>query len=161
MKSLMVLKPLELVPLHLTMIEIRSPKTVDEWNFYYDLRFRILREPLGQIRGTEKNEGDQTGIHFALFENEVILAVARLDIVNEYEAQARFVAVEVKQQGKGLGKKIMQHLEIECQNRRIKKLTLHARESALDFYTKMNYKLITSSHKLFGILQHYLMEKEL
>jgi tRNA-dihydrouridine synthase len=41
------------------------------------------------------------------------------------------------------------------------KIILHAREVALNFYTKLDYKLIEKSHLLFGEIQHYLMEKEL
>ena len=49
-------------------IEIRLPKTEDEWEDYYDLRYRVLRQPLNQPRGSEKNDGDEDGIHFALYE---------------------------------------------------------------------------------------------
>ncbi len=35
-------------------IEIRSPKTELEWVNYYDLRYRILRQPWNQPIGSEK-----------------------------------------------------------------------------------------------------------
>jgi hypothetical protein len=35
-------------------IKIRPPKTKSEWENYYDLRFRVLREPWQQPRGFEK-----------------------------------------------------------------------------------------------------------
>jgi hypothetical protein len=38
-------------------------------------------------------------------------------------------------------------------------MILHARDYAVDFYLRLDYTLIEASHKLFGVLQHYLMEK--
>lgn len=143
------------------MTEIRKPETEQEWEAYYDLRFRILREPLNQSRGSEKNDGDTDGIHFALFENEVILAVARLDNADTKIAQVRFVAVETNQQGKGLGKKIMIAAEEASRAKGVEKIILHARDYAVDFYLNLGYTLIGPSYMLFDVLQHFLMEKEL
>lgn len=143
------------------MTEIRKPETGQEWEAYYDLRFRILREPLNQPRGSEKNEGDADGIHFALFENGVILAIARLDNADTKIAQVRFVAVEANQQGKGLGKKIMIAAEEASRSKGVEKIILHARDYAVDFYLNLGYALIEPSYKLFDVLQHFLMEKRL
>lgn len=141
--------------------KIRSPKSEQEWEQYYDLRYRVLREPLGQPRGTEKNEGDETGIHFAYFEDGKILAIARLDLQEDKQAQVRFVAVESNLQGKGIGKKIMEAVEEHSKKIGIRKIILHARDYAMPFYLGLNYTLIEPSYKLFDVLQHFLMEKEL
>ena len=143
------------------MVEIRKPNTEREWEAYYDLRFRILREPLNQPPGSEKNEGDADGIHFALFENDQLLAIARLDHAETAVAQVRFVAVEANQQGKGLGKKIMLATEEISRQKGVEKIILHARDYAVDFYLNLDYKLIEPSYKLFDVLQHFLMEKKL
>lgn len=140
--------------------EIRSPRNEDEWTAYYQLRFDVLRKPLGQPPGSERNEGDSIGIHFALFENDVIKAIARLDQASEKIAQVRFVAVDSDIQGKGYGKKLMEAVEAFSIQRGDEKMILHARDYAVDFYQKLNYKLIEKSYLLFGVLQHYLMEKE-
>jgi N-acetylglutamate synthase-like GNAT family acetyltransferase len=142
-------------------IEIRSPKSEKEWKDYYDLRYRILRKPLNQALGSERNEGDEAGIHFALYEKQQLRAIARLDIQENFCAQVRFVAVEDELQGKGFGKIIMLELEDYCKAIGIKKIILHARDYAVDFYLKLDYKLIESSYKIFGVLQHFLMEKEI
>jgi predicted GNAT family N-acyltransferase len=142
-------------------IEIKAPETVKEWEEYYDLRYRVLREPLGQPRGSERNEGDETGIHFGLYENGVLKAIARLDKSGKKIAQVRFVSVETDQQGSGFGRMIMEATEEEAKRRGDTKMILHARDYAVDFYLKLGYTLIEPSHKLFGILQHFLMEKTL
>lgn len=142
-------------------VEIRSPKTDQEWKEYYDLRYRILREPWNQPRGSERNEGDEIGKHLALFESGIVKAIARLDESAPFEGQVRFVAVEFNAQGHGFGRLIMEACEEIAKERGDTKMILHAREVALDFYKRLDYQLIEKSHLLFGEIQHYFMEKEL
>ncbi|MBM3185935.1 MAG: GNAT family N-acetyltransferase [Bacteroidetes bacterium] len=140
-------------------MEIRCPKTEMEWDSYYDLRYRILRQPWNQPRGSERNEGDYSAIHAAYFQNGVIKGVARLDLMDNEIGQIRFMAVETDSQGKRIGEKLMVHLEdLAFQNGR-RKIILHAREIALGFYQKLGYEIVEKSHLLFGEIQHYLMEK--
>lgn len=143
------------------MIEIRAPRNEKEWEDYYDLRYRILRQPLGKERGSERNEGDVSGVHFALYENGVLKGIARLDKTDEPGvAQVRFVAVESDQQGKGYGAEIMEAVEETSQQRGDHKMILHARDYAVDFYLKLGYSIVEKSYKLFDVLQHYLMERK-
>lgn len=142
-------------------IEIREPQSDMEWENYFDLRYRILRAPLNQPIGSERNEGDLTGVHFALYEDDTLKAIARLDRADVKTAQVRFVAVDKNSQGKGYGKAIMLATENAAKNRGDSKMILQARDYAVDFYLKLNYRIIEKSHVLFGVLQHYLMSKEL
>lgn len=142
-------------------IEIREPQSEQEWEDYYDLRYRILRKPLGKERGSERNEGDTTGIHFALYDGKILKAIARLDQSGDNITQVRFVAVEDDQQGKGYGRLIMDATESCAKANGNLKMILHARDYAVEFYLKLDYKLIEPSYKLFDVLQHFLMEKEL
>ncbi len=142
-------------------MEIRTPQTAAEWEQYYDLRYRILREPLGKEPGSERNEGDETGIHFALFEEGIIVGIARLDKVDSEICQVRFVAIEHNIQGKGFGKRLMNAVEQEGKRIGYKRMILHARDYALPFYEKLNYTLIRASYKLFDTLQHFEMHKNL
>lgn len=142
-------------------MEIRTPQTEAEWEAYYDLRYRILREPLGKERGSERNDGDASGIHFALYDDGQLLGIARLDQVDETTCQVRFVAVEMDLQGKGIGKKLMEAVERRGAAEGYSRLMLHARDYALPFYEKLGYRLIGPSYKLFDVLQHYEMDKEL
>ncbi|MFK7783719.1 MAG: GNAT family N-acetyltransferase [Crocinitomicaceae bacterium] len=141
-------------------IAVRTPITAKEWDDYYDLRYRILRAPLDQPRGSEKNDGDASGVHFALYENDVLKAIARMDKADS-TTQVRFVAVEEKSRGKGYGKLIMEATEKAAKERGDIEMVLHARDYAVDFYLKLNYQMIEKSHLLFGVLQHYKMSKTL
>ncbi|PWL30443.1 MAG: hypothetical protein DCO96_05565 [Fluviicola sp. XM-24bin1] len=140
-------------------MNVRSPETEQEWEDYYDLRYRILREPLGKPRGSERNDGDATGIHLALYDGAVLRAIARLDQAEPKVSQTRFVAVDASTRGKGYGRIIMEAAEKKSQELGNEKMILHARDYALDFYLKIGYTNIEKSYKLYDVLQHYLMEK--
>jgi predicted GNAT family N-acyltransferase len=142
-------------------MEIRSPQTEHEWDDYFDLRYRILREPLNQPRGSERNEGDIDGIHFALYDKSILKAIARLDQQDDSVFQVRFVAVEKALQGVGYGREIMEATEEKAKELAGQKIILHARDYAVEFYLKLNYTLVEPSYKLFDVLQHFLMEKKL
>lgn len=140
---------------------IRSPKTKEEWDSYYDLRYTILRAPWNQPRGSERNEGDETAKHFAFFDRESIIGVGRLDIMPNAIGQIRFMAVAEHQQGSGVGKNLMLHMETLAKEAQCKEIILHAREIAIPFYAKLGYLINEKSHLLFDEIQHYLMTKNI
>lgn len=140
-------------------MEIRQPQSAEEWEMYYDLRFRILREPLGKERGSERNEGDANGQHLALFNAGKLFAIARLDSISSTICQVRFVAVEGNHQGEGFGKLIMQAAEELGKNLGHQTMVLHARDYALPFYEKLGFMNHGPSYVLFDTLQHYEMSK--
>ena len=142
-------------------LEIRSPQSELEWKDYYDLRFRILREPLGQPFSEVKTTEDDTATHFALYEDKHLKAIARLDLKENSVAQVRFVAVDTELQGKGFGKKLMLGIEEYCKQHAIQKIELQARENAVKFYLNLDYELIEKTNLLFGLVQHYLMTKKI
>jgi len=140
-------------------IEIRTPITPKEWDNYYALRYKVLRQPLDQPIGSERNDGDLSGQHFALYEGNHLRAVARLDSIDMTIDQVRFVAVDPVAQGKGFGKMIMEAVENKSMKNGKTKMILHARDYVVQFYVTIDYTIIEKSYKLFGVLQHYLMEK--
>jgi len=142
-------------------MDFRSPRTQKEWEDYYDLRYRILRAPLGKERGSERNDGDESGLHFALFDKKLIVGIARLDRLDEVTSQVRFVAIEKTKQGTGLGKKLMTSIENEATALGHARMILHARDYALPFYLNLGYENHGESYKLFDVLQHFEMSKEL
>ena len=140
-------------------IEIRSPLTQMEWDAYYDLRFRVLRAPWNQQKGSERDAQEDEAEHFAAFNKQLIIGVVRLDQLSESTCQVRFMAVDPLFQGKNIGKSLMEFILIHSQTKQEKKVILHAREIALPFYERMGFHVTEKSHLLFGEIQHYLMEK--
>ncbi|MBL1278672.1 MAG: GNAT family N-acetyltransferase [Fluviicola sp.] len=146
------------------MIEVRAPKTENEWKAYYDLRFVVLREPWGQPLGSERDESEDAAFHFALFENNSTLELkgaGRLDRKDASTYQVRYFCVASDSQGKGYGKILMKEIENFAKKKNAKKIILHARENAVTFYKNLGYEIIEESYLLFGEIQHYLMRKGL
>ncbi|MBI2258054.1 MAG: GNAT family N-acetyltransferase [Flavobacteriia bacterium] len=140
------------------MLEIKSPQTKQEWEDYFDLRYRLLRQAWGQKKGSEKDALEDKSKHFGLYEKGKLLAVARLD-VHEKKAQIRYFAVELEYHGKGIGKVLLNHIEDYCKAQQINYLFLQARENAVPFYLKHKYNIVEKTHLLFGSIQHFKMEK--
>ena len=142
-------------------ISIRSPQTEDEWSQYYDLRWRILRQPWQQSKGSEKDDIEDSSEHLAALLHNRIIAVGRIHFSSQTEAQIRYMAVDRKHQSKGIGKLILNALEDIARDREISQVFLHARENAVAFYKKNQYLTIEPSHTLYGEIKHFRMEKTL
>jgi predicted GNAT family N-acyltransferase len=139
-----------------------QPQTSDDFEKYYRLRWEILRKPWNQPAGTEKDEHEDSAFHLmALNENNECTGVVRLQHNSATEGQVRFMAVRDDQQGKGLGKKLMQQIEAQAKNSGMEKIVLQARENAVPFYESIGYTITEKSFKLWDIIQHFKMEKSI
>lgn len=144
------------------MIEIRSPKTNEEWEKYYQLRWEVLRKPWHQPKGSEKDNVEENSLHFmAIDDKNEILGVCRLQKNSIKEGQIRFMAVLEKAQGKGVGKKLIQAAELKAKEIGLEYIVLQARENAVPFYLSCNYQIVEKTFLLFNSIQHYLMTKKL
>ncbi|TBH75783.1 GNAT family N-acetyltransferase [Aquirufa nivalisilvae] len=140
-------------------MEIRSPNNPDEWEAYFQLRFKVLREPWNQAAGSEHLPDDQNAIHVLAIENNHVLGVARMHESSPLQGQVRCVAVDHSQQGKGIGRLIMKYLEQKAKENLWQEIILEARENAVPFYKSLGYQIEKESYLLFGEIQHYTMKK--
>ena len=70
----------------------RSPRTPAEWENYFDLRWRVLRAPWNQPRGSEKDDRETDSEHLMIVgPDSSALAVGRLHFNTPTEAQVRFM----------------------------------------------------------------------
>jgi N-acetylglutamate synthase-like GNAT family acetyltransferase len=141
---------------------VRPPKTEKEIELYRDLRWRILRAPCNQPRGAELDELESKAFPIIVCEEDGIsIGVGRVHFNSETEAQIRSMAVEENWRGKGIGSIVLNELEKIAKEKGAKKIILHARDNAVNFYKKNGYKIVKPSHILFGVIPHFLMEKEI
>ena len=139
-----------------------TPITQQEFDSYYQLRWKILRKPWHKPLGSEQDELEQQSVHRMLVnEQHQVLAVGRLHKVSQSEAQIRYMAVDENCQGQGLGKKIIQALEQVASMQGVRTIALNARESAVSFYETMGYKATGFSHVLYDEIRHIAMTREL
>lgn len=142
-------------------MKLTEPRTPADFEKYFELRWRILRQPWGQARGSEQDAEEKISYHIMAIENNRALGVARLQFPTPTTAQLRYMAVDTIIQGKGLGRQIVEHMENYARKQSATELFLHARENATAFYKKLGYRHIEDSYLLFGTIQHYKMSKQL
>ena len=140
---------------------IRSPKTENEFQQYYNLRWRILRKPWGQAEGSEQDTDDEHCYHIMTLSKNIITGVARLEFPSINQSQLRYMAVDNSYQGQGVGSCIVEHMEQYSREQNAHELFLNARENALGFYEKLGYQVTEKSYLLFDSIQHYKMVKSL
>lgn len=142
------------------MYKIRIAHSPAEVERIIDLRVKILRKPWNQPAETATDAMESKSINaYIETENKEIVACGRLQENENKVGQIRFMAVDDSQQGKGLGKMIVNALEIEGKKLKLNTIELQARENAVEFYKSCGYTIKEKSFLLWGIIQHYLMEK--
>ena len=126
------------------------------------MRYEVLRKPWDQPPGSDKDDQEQTSIHaMACDENEVVLGVCRLQYNSATEAQVRFMGVRTDTQGLGIGRKLIGYMEEKARRHGAQRMILQARENAVDFYKRCGYRVTEKTFLMWGLIQHYLMEKTL
>ena len=142
-------------------MKVIEPSTADEYQRYYTLRWKILRAPWNQPRGSEQDELESSSSHFMAIDNrQVITGVGRLQFNTISEAQIRYMAVAIKQQRQGTGTLLLKALEDKAVELGAARIVLDAREQALGFYRKQGYKLGGPGHMLFNTIPHVKMRKD-
>ena len=138
----------------------RAPASPTQWDAYFDLRWRILRQPWGQPRGSERDSLDQTAFHLLIIGDDGrTLACGRLHLNLPSEAQIRYMAVDENVQGRGYGSAILAALEAEARRSKASRIVLNARDNAIEFYRRHGYAVIGEAETLFGAVRHVRMAK--
>ncbi len=104
------------------------------------LRFNILRKPLGLTFTEEQLAQESNDFHLAAYMGAELGACLVLTKVNAGEIKMRQVAVHENYQGKGVGKQLVKFSEEFALQNGFGKMTLHARETAIPFYIALDYK---------------------
>ena len=143
-------------------VKVFEPKSEEDLEKYYNLRFEILRKPWNQPPSSTKDEWENISIHVLMTDekNEAI-AVGRLQLNEGSEGQIRSMAVRTDMQGKGLGSSIIKFIEQKAAEKKLNHIILDSREHAVAFYEKHGYRIIGDSYLLFGENRHFRMRKEL
>lgn len=144
------------------MFTVKRSSTPEEFKKIFGLRVEVLRKPWNQSPETATDaQEDQSYNSYIENENGEAIACGRLQENGNKVGQIRFMAVSDKYQGKGLGKMIVSDLEEKGRELGLRTIELQARENAVEFYKSCGYAIKEKSFLLWGIIQHYLMTKEL
>ena len=143
------------------MYKVQIANSQNTINQIIDLRYAILRQPWNKPKDTATDDLEGSSINAYIEQDEDVIACGRLQDNGNGLGQIRYMAVNANDQGKGLGKLIVAKLEEEAKRIDLKTIELQARENALEFYKSQGYEVKETSFKLWDIIQHYLMIKEL
>lgn len=124
----------------IAMYHLRVPQTEEELERYYQFRWEMLRKPLHQPKGSERDAWDAMAHHqMVVDEQGNLVAVGRLYINADNEASIRFMAVHPDVQDKGLGTLMAMTLESVARQEGVKRVTCSAREDAVEFFAKLGF----------------------
>jgi ribosomal protein S18 acetylase RimI-like enzyme len=141
---------------------VRPPKTSEEFQRYRDLRWKILRAPYNKPKITEQDDVGTKDFPIMVCEVDGIpIGVGRAHFLSEGEAQIRSISVEPEWEGKGIGSIVLKELETIVTAKGAKRIIIHARNNAVEFYKKNGYEVVEPSYTLFGKIEHTLMEKKI
>ena len=122
------------------MYHLRVPTTEKELAAYYRFRWEMLRKPLHQPEGSERDAYDSIAHHqMVVDEQGEPVAVGRLYINADNEASIRFLAVDPEVQDKGLGTLVAMTLESVARQEGVKRVVCSAREDAVEFFAKLGF----------------------
>ena len=142
-------------------LEVREPRTKEEFDSYYRLRWEVLRKPWNRPEGSEKDELEKESIHVMACVGARVVGVGRAHFNSQEEAQARYMAVDEAYRGKGVGASILAELEKQARSRGAKHIVLNSRATAAEFYKKCGYAIVEQEPTLFGTIPHWKMKKTL
>jgi predicted GNAT family N-acyltransferase len=140
----------------LRMIDHGSP----EYLQMVSLRNEILRKPLGLSLDQEDLDKETDDILMGAFEDDKLLGCCLLTITDLQTIRLRQMAVPNNMQGKGIGRALMTFAENIARDRGFRRLTMHARKTAIGFYQKLGYRVSGEEFNEVTI-PHVIMEKAL
>lgn len=142
-------------------LTLREPVTGEDFEQYYALRWKVLREPWDQPRESEKDEFESGAIHLMAWSEGTLVGVGRLHFTSPTEAQIRYMAVEEDRRNRGVGAEILAELEKRARERGATSVVLNARDRAVCFYEEHGYRTTGKASSLFGSVDHWAMRKDL
>ncbi|MFA6980487.1 MAG: GNAT family N-acetyltransferase [Ignavibacteriaceae bacterium] len=124
-----------------------------------ELRYRVLRQPLGLNYTQEQLDAEKDEFHFSAFDGEKLVGCLLMKAIRSSGIKMRQVAVDEMYQGKGVGKALVLFSEKFAGEKGFSLITLHARKTAVPFYEKLGYK-IAGDEFTEVTLPHFKMKKE-
>ncbi len=123
------------------------------------LREEVLRLPIGLSLRDEDLSGEASETIIAAMDNdEKVAGCLLMRRINGEEVKLRQMAVAPEAQGQGIGRRLLQKAEALAQENGYFIITLHARETAVDFYRKEGYAIEGDVFEEVGI-PHFFMNK--
>ncbi|HUZ59272.1 MAG TPA: GNAT family N-acetyltransferase [Hanamia sp.] len=131
-----------------------------EYEQMVKLRNDVLRKPLHLIFEKEELDREKNDILIGAFEEDKMLGCCLLTRMDHNCVRLRQMAVQNNLQGKGIGASMMNYAENIARDSGYKKMIMHARKTAIGFYEKLGYSVVSKEFTEVSI-PHFIMEKRL
>lgn len=144
------------------MIQIKTPQTREDFKAYYDLRYRILRQPWAQPRGTEKDDYEPISQHFMAVDIDSGEVVGVIKIYEKEEGVGCFshMAVAGIRQRQGIGQMLLEAVEDHARTMGYRTLGCYSRLNTTLYFERAGYRIAGLPTHYFGTTQVVWMEKE-
>ncbi|SHE97829.1 GNAT family N-acetyltransferase [Dysgonomonas macrotermitis] len=129
-----------------------------KYNLAVDLRYELLRKPLGLVFSEEDLKRDKEDILFVGDKDGIIIGTCILSKIDKDTVQLRQIAIDYHFQGNGAGRNLVEFAEKTAADLGYSKIILHARKVVVEFYEKQEYSLVGHEFTEVGI-PHITMEK--
>jgi N-acetylglutamate synthase-like GNAT family acetyltransferase len=145
-----------------SMYTIKTPKTRDDFKAYYALRYKVLREPWGHPKGTEKDDYEPISEHFmAVNESGEVVGVAKLYEKAEEVGHISHLAVAPEHQHVGIGHLLLESVENRARELGFSIIGTMARLTATAYFEKAGFQVVGISTPHLGTTHLVWMEKAL
>ena len=131
----------------LLFIGLDAPEYAQE----LDLRWRILRKPLGFEQAAVQFPFEAESLHLVALEGGRVVGCVLFHPDGPGTGRLFQMAVEPDRQGTGLGTRLVRTLEEELVRRGFREVTLHARDTAVGFYARLGYSPVGPPYVEVGI----------
>ncbi|HTN46539.1 MAG TPA: GNAT family N-acetyltransferase [Flavipsychrobacter sp.] len=125
-----------------------------------DLRNRMLRVPLGMNLFEEDLSRDVDDVILTAYEKDHLIGCVMLKPLNEKEVKLRAMAVDEEFQGRGIGRRLVEHAEDLARQKGFETIVLNARVTAKEFYNRMGYDTV-SDEFIEVTIPHVAMQKHI
>jgi ribosomal protein S18 acetylase RimI-like enzyme len=106
-----------------------------------ELRYRVLREPLGMSRADVLFPFEAQCLHLVALDPSGVAGCVLFHQEAATSGRLLQMAVEPALQRRGVGQEMVRTLEAELRKRGVVEVHLHARENAVPFYERLGYRV--------------------
>ena len=124
-----------------------------------ELRFRVLREPLGIRREDVTYPYDLGSLHWVAKDADQVIGCVLFHPETEKSGRLLQMAVTPSLQGKGIGRDLVRALERDVKARGFEEITLHARGEKIGFYERLGYEVYGDPFVEVGIPHRHMRRK--
>lgn len=144
------------------MITIKTPTTREHFKAYYALRYKILREPGGHPKGTEKDDYEPISEHFmAVNDADEIVGGVKLYEKAPGAGHLSHLVVAPDYQHKGIGRMLLEAVEKRALEKGYTTLGAMSRVTATAYFEKRGFKIAELPTIHLGTIHLVWMEKKI